>query len=33
MPDPTLGSDAIFFLTIGLTACVWGFAGLITGWK
>lgn len=33
MADLAQGSDALFFLAIGLTACAWGFAGLITGWK
>lgn len=33
MPDPTVGSDALFFLAIGLTACAIGIAGLITGWE
>lgn len=33
MPDPTTGSDALFFLAIGLTFCAIGIAGVVAGWK
>lgn len=33
MPDLSSGSDALFFLAIGLTFCAIGFAGLVAGWE